>query len=156
MERSRVEAFERLSRLGNCRTMVVSFLSSSLGSLRDFAAAKAQDALLTVLAAGPVPQHVAFILDGNRRYARSRHMPVKQGHTDGFYALRKVCGSNEAVYDGNRLRSPEQMLEICIHLNIRCVSAYTFSIENFKRAPDEVDALMELAEEKLLELCREG
>lgn len=48
------------------------------------------------------------------------------------------------------------MLEICIHLNIRCVSAYAFSIENFKRSPEEVDALMELAEEKLIELCREG
>lgn len=48
------------------------------------------------------------------------------------------------------------MLEICLRLNIRCVSAYTFSIENFKRDPDEVDALMGLAEEKLLELCEHG
>jgi ditrans,polycis-polyprenyl diphosphate synthase len=41
-------------------------------------------------------------------------------------------------------------------MNIRCVSAYTFSIENFKRAPEEVQALMELAEEKLLHLCNKG
>jgi ditrans,polycis-polyprenyl diphosphate synthase len=48
------------------------------------------------------------------------------------------------------------MLEICLKLGIRCVSAYAFSIENFKRAPEEVDALMSLAEEKLLELCQQG
>jgi len=48
------------------------------------------------------------------------------------------------------------MLEICLKLGIRCVSAYAFSIENFKRSPDEVDALMTLAEEKLLELCQQG
>lgn len=48
------------------------------------------------------------------------------------------------------------MLEICIKLEVRCVSAYAFSIENFKRSPEEVTALMDLAEEKLLELCRQG
>ena len=48
------------------------------------------------------------------------------------------------------------MLEVCLTLNIRCVSAYAFSIENFKRPVEEVNALMELAEEKLLELCEHG
>ena len=48
------------------------------------------------------------------------------------------------------------MLEFCLKLNIRCVSAYAFSIENFKRPVEEVDALMKLAEEKLLELCQHG
>ena len=48
------------------------------------------------------------------------------------------------------------MLEICIKMNVRCVSAYAFSIENFKRSPAEVDALMDLAESKLLELCQQG
>jgi len=41
-------------------------------------------------------------------------------------------------------------------LNIRCVSAYAFSIENFKRPPGEVAALMKLAEDKLIELCQHG
>jgi ditrans,polycis-polyprenyl diphosphate synthase len=49
-----------------------------------------------------------------------------------------------------------QMLEVCLKLNIRCVSAYAFSIENFKRPEEEVKALMKLAEEKLLELCQHG
>ncbi|KAI0362358.1 Di-trans-poly-cis-decaprenylcistransferase [Trametes cingulata] len=117
--------------------MLLRLISSSLAWLRDQASARAEDALIAVLAAGPIPQHVAFILDGNRRYARSKGMQVKQGHTDGFYTLRK-------------------MLEICIKLKVRCVSAYAFSIENFKRSPEEVTALMDLAEEKLLELCQKG
>ena len=48
------------------------------------------------------------------------------------------------------------MLEVCLKLNIRCVSAYAFSIENFKRPEEEVAALMKLVEEKLLELCQHG
>ncbi|KAI0636762.1 Di-trans-poly-cis-decaprenylcistransferase [Trametes polyzona] len=117
--------------------MLPQLISSTFSWLRDEVSAKAENALISILAAGPIPQHVAFILDGNRRYARSKGMQVKQGHTDGFYTLRK-------------------MLEICMKLNVRCVSAYAFSIENFKRSSDEVTALMDLAEEKLLELCRRG
>lgn len=48
------------------------------------------------------------------------------------------------------------MLEICLKLGVHCVTAYAFSIENFKRSPEEVDALMGLAEEKLLEICQQG
>ena len=42
---------------------------------------------------------------------------------------------------------------MCLYLNVKCVSVYAFSIENFKRSPEEVDALMGMAEEKLLEVC---
>ena len=135
-------------------------ISSSLGWLADTAHAKAQHALIAVLKAGPIPQHVAFILDGNRRYARSKHKQIKQGHTDGFYTLRKVraldAHAGHLPDSGQCSHCAVQMLEICIHLNVRCVSAYAFSIENFKRSPEEVEALMDLAEEKLLELCQEG
>jgi ditrans,polycis-polyprenyl diphosphate synthase len=48
------------------------------------------------------------------------------------------------------------MLAVCLRLNVRCVTAYAFSIENFKRPPEEVDALMRLAEDKLLEMCSHG
>jgi len=96
-----------------------------------------QRGLIRVLASGPVPQHIAFVMDGNRRYARQRNMAIKQGHTDGFNALR-------------------QMLEICLRLGVKCVTVFAFSIENFKRSGDEVDALMELAEAKLLELTKHG
>ncbi|KAH6887313.1 dehydrodolichyl diphosphate synthetase [Coprinopsis sp. MPI-PUGE-AT-0042] len=97
----------------------------------------AQDFILNVLASGPIPRHVAFVMDGNRRYARRNHKKVQQGHSDGFVALRRV-------------------LEVCLKLNIKCVSAYAFSIENFKRSAEEVDALMGMAEEKLVELCNHG
>jgi ditrans,polycis-polyprenyl diphosphate synthase len=45
---------------------------------------------------------------------------------------------------------------VCLQLGVRSVTVYAFSIENFKRPKDEVDALMKLAEEKLLELCSRG
>ena len=48
------------------------------------------------------------------------------------------------------------MLEICLRLGVKCVTVFAFSIENFKRSEDEVDALMELAETKLLELTKHG
>ncbi|KAJ3718132.1 putative undecaprenyl diphosphate synthase-domain-containing protein [Lentinula guzmanii] len=97
----------------------------------------AQRSLLRVLAAGPIPQHVGFVMDGNRRYARGKGKLVQEGHGDGYLALRRV-------------------LEICLRLNIRCVSVYAFAIDNFKRPQQEVDALMQLAESKLLELCSHG
>lgn len=52
--------------------------------------AQAEHLLLEVLAAGPIPSHVAFVMDGNRRYARGRRMDVRQGHVDGFASLRRV------------------------------------------------------------------
>ncbi|KAG5652311.1 hypothetical protein H0H81_005461 [Sphagnurus paluster] len=113
------------------------FLVNALKCLQNKVTSKAQQLLLTVLAAGPIPKHVAFVMDGNRRYARNHQKRVFEGHQDGFFALRR-------------------MLEICLRLDIKCVSAYAFSIENFKRSPEEVDALMGLAEEKLVELCEHG
>ncbi|KAH8117121.1 Decaprenyl diphosphate synthase-like protein [Phellopilus nigrolimitatus] len=92
---------------------------------------------LNILSAGPIPRHVAFIMDGNRRYARGKHIEVANGHVDGFQTLRRL-------------------LEVCLNLNIKCVSVYAFAIENFKRPPEEVDALMKLARDKLHELCEKG
>jgi ditrans,polycis-polyprenyl diphosphate synthase len=47
--------------------------------------------ILSVLAVGPIPRHVAFVMDGNRRYARSRHKLAKEGHYEGFSTLRRVA-----------------------------------------------------------------
>ena len=58
--------------------------------LRDNAIDSIRRVLLGVLKAGPVPQHVAFIMDGNRRYAREKGVKVIEGHVDGFVALRRV------------------------------------------------------------------
>ncbi|KAF8870962.1 Decaprenyl diphosphate synthase-like protein [Gymnopilus junonius] len=68
---------------------------------------------LQVLASGPIPKHIAFILDGNRRYARKNNMPVPQGHSEGSESLHR-------------------MLEICLRLNVKCISAYVFSLAEKK------------------------
>jgi hypothetical protein len=69
--------------------------------LRDNAIDRIRRVLLGVLKAGPVPHHVAFIMDGNRRYARNKGVKVIQGHVDGFAALRRVRAQNRlcTVYE---------------------------------------------------------
>ncbi|KAJ7043025.1 Decaprenyl diphosphate synthase-like protein [Mycena alexandri] len=98
---------------------------------------RAERLLLRVLASGPIPKHVAFVMDGNRRYARMHQQAIHEGHSEGFVALRR-------------------MLEACLRLDIRCVSAYAFAMDNFRRSPEEVDHLMNLAHEKLMEMSRHG
>lgn len=58
--------------------------------IQDAVSAGVQSTLLNILASGPIPKHVAFIMDGNRRYARMHQKQVAQGHSDGFEALRRV------------------------------------------------------------------
>lgn len=86
------------------------------------------------LSTGPLPRHIAFIMDGNRRWSRAHNMRVQEGHLKGFEALKRV-------------------LDLCLSLQrIEVVTVYAFAIDNFKRDPDEVHALMELARTRLLEL----
>ncbi|XP_020489193.1 dehydrodolichyl diphosphate synthase complex subunit DHDDS [Labrus bergylta] len=89
-----------------------------------------------ILKAGPMPKHVAFIMDGNRRFARKKQMGRQEGHMQGFNKLAET-------------------LRWCKHLNIQEVTVYAFSIENFKRTKDEVDGLMELAKQKFEKLLEE-
>ncbi|XP_041961736.1 dehydrodolichyl diphosphate synthase complex subunit DHDDS [Alosa alosa] len=89
-----------------------------------------------ILKAGPIPKHVAFIMDGNRRYARKRQVERQEGHSQGFEKLAET-------------------LRWCLRLDIREVTVYAFSIENFKRSKDEVDGLMELAKQKFTRLLEE-
>ncbi|GAA5866510.1 hypothetical protein JCM1840_001341 [Sporobolomyces johnsonii] len=93
--------------------------------------------LIHSLRLGPRPHHVAFIMDGNRRSARLRSLPVRVGHEEGFDALKRV-------------------LSFLLKLEIPHVTVYAFSIENFNRDPAEVDALMEMARARLVEICRHG
>jgi ditrans,polycis-polyprenyl diphosphate synthase len=87
-----------------------------------------------ILKHGAVPRHVAFIMDGNRRYAEQNAITVAQGHKRGFERL---------------LRS----LEWCLDLGITAVSVYAFSVDNYRRNDEEVAALMDLAETKMEELA---
>ncbi|KAF2360853.1 Decaprenyl diphosphate synthase-like, partial [Trinorchestia longiramus] len=92
--------------------------------------------VLQVLRVGPMPSHIAFIMDGNRRYARHHQQSTIHGHTQGFKTLTNV-------------------LAWCWNLGISEVTAYAFSIENFKRAKEEVDGLMTIMVEKFEQLLSE-
>ncbi len=72
-----------------------------------------------------IPQHVAIIMDGNGRWAKSRGLPRLEGHRRGVETVR-------AVVDAAR------------ELGIRYLTLYAFSAENWKRPPDEVSGLMGL------------
>lgn len=89
-----------------------------------------------VARAGPTPKHIAFIMDGNRRFARERGLEVASGHRAGYSTL-------------------EQAVAWCGELDVHAITVYAFSIENFKRSTREVDALMSLCSEKLREMCAE-
>ncbi|KAF9242639.1 putative undecaprenyl diphosphate synthase-domain-containing protein [Melanogaster broomeanus] len=93
--------------------------------------------LLDIIATGPVPRHIAFEMDGNRRYARRQGKEGREGHGDGFNTLLGV-------------------LQLCLRLRIKCVTIYAFAIENFNRPKEEVDSLMKLAEERLVEIAESG
>ncbi|XP_064381108.1 dehydrodolichyl diphosphate synthase complex subunit DHDDS isoform X3 [Dromaius novaehollandiae] len=89
-----------------------------------------------IIKAGPMPKHVAFIMDGNRRYAQKCHVQRQQGHSQGFDKMA-------------------QTLRWCLNLGIQEVTVYAFSIENFKRSKEEVDGLMDLARQKFSRLLEE-
>lgn len=72
-----------------------------------------------------LPQHIAIIMDGNGRWAKSKGLPRTAGHRAGAEALRRI-------------------IEECIRLGIPYLTAYAFSTENWKRPRDEVNALMNL------------
>jgi tritrans,polycis-undecaprenyl-diphosphate synthase [geranylgeranyl-diphosphate specific] len=76
------------------------------------------------------PEHIAIILDGNRRWASEKDMPPWLGHEKG---AEKV----------------EQLLEWCLKLNVKSITLYAFSTENFRRSKKEVEEILRIASEKL-------
>ncbi|XP_042900541.1 dehydrodolichyl diphosphate synthase complex subunit DHDDS isoform X1 [Parasteatoda tepidariorum] len=91
---------------------------------------------ISVLKAGPIPKHIALIMDGNRRYATRNGLQKLEGHSMGFSKLSET-------------------LSWCLELGITEITIYVFSIENFKRPKEEVNCLMNLAIEKFTELVKE-
>ena len=77
-----------------------------------------------------IPQHVAIILDGNGRWAKSKGMPRNYGHTVGAKNVETVC---QAAHD----------------MGIKYLTLYAFSTENWNRPDNEVNALMKLLESYL-------
>lgn len=72
-----------------------------------------------------IPQHVAIILDGNGRWAKSKGMPRNYGHIEGAKNVERIC-------------------EDAWRMGIKYLTVYAFSTENWKRPDDEVAALMKL------------
>ncbi len=72
-----------------------------------------------------IPRHVGYILDGNRRWAKTHGLPTYEGHLAGYNALKDVI---EATADAG----------------VEYISFYTFSTENWKRAEEEVRGIMRL------------
>ena len=72
-----------------------------------------------------LPQHIAIIMDGNRRWARERGLNVSDGHKRGAETLENIA-------------------RYCNNIGIKHLTVYAFSTENWQRAKEEVGALMSL------------
>ena len=83
-----------------------------------------------------LPRHIAIIMDGNGRWAKSRGLPRTAGHAVGAETFRTI-----ATY--------------CRELGIEYLTVYAFSTENWKRSADEVAAIMGLLQKYLLEAVRD-
>ncbi len=72
-----------------------------------------------------IPNHIAIILDGNGRWAKSKGMPRNYGHVKGCDNLEYIC-------------------EVAKELGVKYLTVYAFSTENWKRSREEVEGLMRL------------
>ena len=70
-----------------------------------------------------VPQHIGFIIDGNRRWARERGLKPYEGHTEGYEKVKEV------------------LIET-LHSGVKFASCYIFSTENWNRPQIEIDKII--------------
>lgn len=77
------------------------------------------------ISSGPIPQHVAIIMDGNGRWAKARGMERSAGHVEGVNTVRRIT-------------------EAASQIGVKYLTLYTFSTENWNRPKEEVDMLMHL------------
>jgi undecaprenyl diphosphate synthase len=83
-----------------------------------------------------IPKHIAFIMDGNGRWAKKQSLPRHFGHARGAEVFRKL-------------------VRYCGDIGIEHVTVYAFSTENWKRPKEEVDAIMKLLSSFIDEACRD-
>ena len=74
---------------------------------------------------GDIPNHIAIIMDGNGRWAKSNSLPRAAGHKEGINSVREI-------------------VRVCGEMNISYLTLYTFSSENWNRPKTEVSAIMKL------------
>ena len=79
------------------------------------------------------PEHIAFIMDGNGRWAKKRGLPRKFGHREGAKTFKKIT-------------------RYCKDIGIKNITFYAFSTENWKRPEDEVSAIIELFREYIVDV----
>lgn len=84
-----------------------------------------------------LPRHVAIILDGNGRWAKSKRMPRFYGHSAGVKNLTKISNYANSV-------------------GIKYLTVYAFSVENWSRPKKEVDYLMNLLEKNFSKIIKDG
>ncbi len=72
-----------------------------------------------------IPQHIGFVVDGNRRWAKKHGIPTYEGHLAGYNALREVSFA-------------------CMEAGVKYMSLFVFSTENWKRSQAEVKGIMSL------------
>jgi undecaprenyl diphosphate synthase len=96
---------------------------------------------LVALAPAPIPKHVAIIMDGNRRWARERNLPVAEGYRRGIVALRET-------------------VRTASDCGVKVLTVYGFSEENWSRPWTEISILFDLcsafAYQELEGLCRDN
>lgn len=80
-----------------------------------------------------LPEHIAFIMDGNGRWAKKRGLPRRFGHREGAKTFKKIT-------------------RYCKDIGIKNVTFYAFSTENWKRPEDEVSAIIELFREYIIDV----
>ncbi len=78
---------------------------------------------LSAAAKANLPTHIAIIMDGNGRWAKTRHLPRVEGHRNGVESVRAI-------------------VRACGELGVKYLTLYAFSVENWNRPKDEVDTLM--------------
>ncbi|MBQ8496860.1 MAG: di-trans,poly-cis-decaprenylcistransferase [Clostridia bacterium] len=83
-----------------------------------------------------IPKHIAFIMDGNGRWAKKHLMPREYGHSVGAKKFREIA-------------------QYCADKGVENVTVYAFSTENWKRPQKEVDAIMRLFREYISEAERD-
>ena len=84
-----------------------------------------------------MPRHIAIIMDGNRRWAKKRNLPVKFGHKQGAETLKKLARYANKI-------------------GLEYLTVYAFSTENWKRSEEEVNALMSLLQNYLDDFAKEA
>jgi undecaprenyl diphosphate synthase len=89
-----------------------------------------EETLLEKIDLKRLPRHIAVIMDGNGRWAKSRNLPRVEGHRSGIASVREV-------------------VETAARLELRVITLYAFSVENWKRPRYEVATLMMLLKEYL-------